>query len=265
MKTAPFTVVIIAALAILLGCGGSGGGGSSTGTTGTTGTTGDTYTTAIIAESSPTVQVDPTNLQVGDSVIFHLAQIDLTKGTYSTIQSTGFTTTDTGGAAGSLNGQTGQFTALASTNGTTYTISTINGGKTYTALYGVTPVQARVTGAVVDTNGVAVQFPVILFFDSTKNQVGSVTATVAGTFNASVPTSAVRFNIKSSSLNTSHYYEAFSYGAGSYGPLVSGCNAPLPTLTSGHTSGMPNSIIVNAVSNSSGAQNTPPAPPTCSP
>lgn len=264
MKAAPLLVAVIIAT-VALGCGGSGGGGgTSTGTTGTTGTN-DTITTAIVAESQPGVQVDPTNLQVGDTVTFHLAQIDLTAGTYQTVTSGGFTTTDTTGAAGQLNIQTGQFTAQASTNGKTYTISTSSLGKTYTALYAVTPIQGRVTGQVIDTNGKAVEFPVVLFYDSSGQQVGSTTATVAGKFNGSVPLSGVRFNLQPSSLSTSHYYEAFSYGVGSYGPLVTGCNAPLPALSSGKTSVLSAAVIVAAVSDSTGAQNTPPPPPTCSP
>ncbi len=209
--------------------------------------------------------VDPTNMQVGDSVIFHLAQFDLTTSTYKTLPSAGFQTTDTNQTAGTLNGQTGAFTALASTNGKNFTISTSSLGKQYNALYGVTPVQARVTGTIIDSNGFDVEFAVVLFFNSGGTQVGQTTCQVNGTFNGSVPLTATRFNLQASSLNSSHYYIAFNYGAGSYGPLIAGCNAPLPALTSGHAAGLTAPIIVPTVSDANGNQNSPPPPPTCSP
>src|SRR5580692_11379576 len=100
MKNLPWIVALMVTL-VVLGCGGgsggSGGGGTNTGTataTATGGTTGDTLITQLIAESSPGVQVDPTNLQVGDHVTFKLATIDETAGTYTTSNPGEFTTTD---------------------------------------------------------------------------------------------------------------------------------------------------------------------------
>jgi len=221
--------------------------------------------TAIIAESGPGVQVDPTNLQVGDRITFRLVSIDLTKGTYSPLPNSGFMTTDTGNLAGLLTAQSGAYLAQASTNGKTYTVSTSSRGTTYTALYAVTPVQGRVSGVIQDSNGVPVQFAVVLFFDSSVTQIGMTTATVTGAFNGSVPLSGTRFNLQPASLNSSRYYLAFTYGAGSYGPLVVGCNAPLPGLSSGQVSALTAPVIVAAVSDVNGAQNAPPTPPSCSP
>ena len=262
MKYAPLLVALLIAV-VVFGCGGSGGGGTTTGTT--TGTTGDTLTTAIVAESAPGVQVDPTNLQVGDSVTFRLAQIDLTKGTYTRLPSAGFLTTDSNGAAGILNAQSGAYLAQVATNGKTYVVSTSSLGKTYTVTYAVTPVQGRVSGSIQDSNGVPVQFAVVLFFDSSSTQIGMTTASVTGAFNGSVPLSGTRFNLQGASLNSSEYYLAFSYGAGTYGPLIKTCNAPLPTLTSGKVAGLTAPVIVAAVSDANGTQNTPPPPPSCSP
>jgi hypothetical protein len=91
------------------------------------------------------------------------------------------------------------------------------------------------------------------------------TATAAGTFNGSVPLTGTRFNLQPSSLNSAHYYEAFSYGTGSYGPLITTCSAPLPALTAGKAAPLTGPVIVNTVSDAAGDQNTPPPPPTCSP
>ncbi|MHB8636031.1 MAG: hypothetical protein ACYC96_06115 [Fimbriimonadaceae bacterium] len=266
MKYAPLIVALAIAI-IALGCGGSSGGGSTTGTgTTTTGaTTGDPVTTQIIAESAPGVQVDPTNAQVGDTLTFKLVLIDLATGTYTTLPHAAFTTTDTKGVAGTLNTLTGAFVARASTAGVSFTISTTAQSVTYNAAYAVTPVQGRVSGTVIDSNGVAVPFAVVLFFDSSSNQVGMTTATVNGAFNGSVSMLGTRFNLSSASLNPSHYYEAFTYGSGSYGPLIKTCSAPLPALISGRSVSLSGPVVVASVSDASGVQNTPPPPPTCSP
>ena len=265
MKYVPLFVAFLVAI-VVFGCGGGGGGGSTTATTSTsTGSTGDTVMIAIIAESGPGVQVDPTNLQVGDQITFRLASIDLTKGTYSTLPHAGFTTTDSSAAAGLLNTQSGAFLAQASTNGKTYVVSTSSLGKSYTAQYAVTPVQGRVAGVIRDSNGVPVQFAVVLFFDSSANQIGMTTTTATGAFNGSVPLTGTRFNIKGASLNAAEYFLAFSYGAGTYGPLIKTCNAPLPTLSNGKVSALTAPVIVAAVSDANGSQNTPPPPPSCSP
>ena len=261
MKYASLLIALIVMI-VVFGCG---GGGSSGGTSTSGTTTGDTYMFAVIAESAPGVQVDPTNLQVGDSVTFRVAQIDLTKDTYAIVSGATFTTTDTHGAAGTLNLQSGAFDATASTNGTTFTISSVVRGTTYSAKYAVTPVQGRVSGTVVDANGVPVQFAVVLFFDGSANQIGATMATVTGAFNGSVPLTGKRFNLQPASLNTARYYQAFTYGAGSYGPLITTCSAPLPALSNGNVASLTGPVVVATVSDASGAQNTPPPPPTCSP
>jgi hypothetical protein len=264
MKFVPLLLATLVVI-VLFGCGGSGGGGSTTATTSSSTTTGDTLMTTVIAESGPGVQVDPTNLQVGDQCTFKLAIIDLTKGTYTTTSNSGFTTTDLTGSAGTLTAKSGAFLAQHSTNGKTFTISTSSLGKTYTAQYGVTPVQARVSGMLTDSNGLPVQFGVVLFFDGSANQVGMTTATVTGAFNGSVPVSGTRFNLQPASLNSSHYYLYFTYGAGSYAPLIPTCSAPLPALSNGVVSPLSGPVTVADVSDANGTQNTPPPPPTCSP
>jgi hypothetical protein len=222
------------------------------------------FVTQLIAESSPGVQVDPTNLQVGDHVTFRLATIDETTHTYTTVSAGQLTTTDTTGAAGNLNLTTGAFVATAPTNGTTYTVSTVGKSPNYSLAYAVVPVEARVSGQVTDSNGLSVPFVVVVFKDSVGNQVGQTTATVSGSFNGSVPATATRFNLASTSYSATAYYSLFTYGTGTYGPLITTCNAPLPTVASGTTTPLPNSIVLSAVS-SGGVQNEPPPPPSCSP
>lgn len=264
MKYLPL-VALLLVLIVIFGCaGGGGGGGTATnGTTATTSTGGGTI--AIVAESAPGVLVDPTNLQVGDSVTFKLVSLDLIDGTYSSVSNSGFSTTDTKGQAGTLNSATGAYTATHSSNGTQYKISTSSSGVAYSAPYQVNPVQARVSGLVMDNNGRAVELAQIVFYDSSQSQVGLVTANLKGVFNASVPTSAVRFNIVSNSLSTSEYFRFYTYGPGSYSPLVASCSAPLPKLANGSTTPLPYPLVVAAISGADGVQNTPPPPPTCSP
>jgi hypothetical protein len=267
MKYAPLFVAVLIAV-VVFGCGGSGGGGgggtTTTGTTTTGSTAGDTIVTAIIAESSPGVEIDPTNLQVGDSTTFHLAQVDLTKGTYAVVPHTGYSTTDTNSVAGTLNAVSGAYVAKASSGGATFTISTNFQSATYTVMYAVTPVQGRVSGTVRDSNGFPVQFAVVLFFDGSSNQIGATTTSVSGSFVGSVPLAGLRFNLKPASLG-SHYFQAFTYGSGTYAPLIKTCSAPLPALTAGSTSALSGPVVVTAISDANGVQNTPPPPPTCSP
>jgi hypothetical protein len=260
--SAIFSALIV--LAVIIGCGGGGASTTGTSTSTSTSTSGDTIVTRMIAVNPAGKFVDPTNLQPGDTVTFKVASIDLTTDTYQPLGNGGFSTTDATNAAGSLNRSSGVFTATNPTGGTEYTVSTTSNGTTYSMLYGVTPVEPRLSGSLIDNNGLPVPFVQVIFFDAGHNQVGAATSQPDGSFNASLPTTAVRFNLKSSTVSTSAYYNSFEYGSGSYGPLIVGCDAPLPGLTNGATTPLPNTILLFATF-TGGTPNTPPGPPSCSP
>jgi hypothetical protein len=257
----------VAAVAIIvLGCGGGGGGGSTTSTTSTssTGTTGaDSIVTRLLAETSPGSFEDPLGIQVGDGVNFVLVNYDVTKGTTTVLPTGAFSTTDLTSAAGTLSAN-GRYVAKKAT-GASYTVSTNFAGTNYSAPYTVNPVEPRVSGFVRDDNGKAVGFATVQFYDVSSNLVGQATADLNGAFIASVATTAVRFNLKSSSVSSASYFAEFSYGTGTYDILSVGCSAPTPTLPASGTVPLPNAVTLFAAYSSNGFPNTPPAPPSCSP
>lgn len=240
---------------LLLGCGGGGGGGSST-----TGT--PAANVKLLAFNGNTV-VDATNLQVGDSVTFKLGTIDAS-GNFTNLNAGGFSTNDSGHFAGPFS-SSGVFTAQQPTPGNTYTASVFYGSVVYKAFYAVQPTQPRLTGTVVDANGSPVPLATVQFYDNSLNLVRTCTTGLDGSLNASVPTSAVRFNIDPNTLPIAQYYRLFDYGTGTYNPLVGGsCAAPVPSLNAG-TNSLPNQVVVQTVYDRGGALVPPPPPASCTP
>ena len=248
---------------IVVGCGGGGGSSSSATSSTSTSSTGSTQTIKLVAVNSSGAFVDPNNLQVGDTATFKLVSFNLSAQTFTTLNANGFATTDTTSASGTLNTSSGTFTARTAT-GVAYTVSTTYSGSTYSTPLQVFNVENRISGVIHDQNGLPVPFARVVFVDATATTVASTVANYDGTFNGSIPGSASRFNLDATSLNSNSYYKLFYYGTGSYGPLITTCSAPLPSLIPG-TNGLPYGVIVADVYSSSGAQNTPPAPPACSP
>lgn len=269
-------VTLVAAAALIIGCGGGGASGG-TGTTATTSTTsggGGTIVTRMVAVNGSGQVIDPMNLVPNQSVTFKVAAIDASTNAIVGTSSATFSTTDTQSFAGTLNKQTGAYVAKSPAGGTIYTMSATTVGGNYSLLYTVTASQAIVTGTVHDTNGVAVPFARVIFYDGSGSQVGASAAGLDGTFTASVPASAVTFNLDGSTLPSTAtagqipsqaYYKIFDYGTGSYSVTAgAACGAPVPTLTNGQSTALPNTIIVAAQFTLGGAANVPPPPPTCS-
>lgn len=113
---------------------------------------------------------------------------------------------------------------------------------------------ATVTGSMSDSNG-SLSGVIIEFFSATGAIVKSVQVE-NGKFSASVPPSAVSFNLESSTINRANDYVEFNYNGVWYSSTISGCNAPLPTLTAGQTVTLTD-ILIPATST------PPPPPPTC--
>lgn len=280
---APIAGVIAVAAVILVGCGGGGGGsssgssasGGSNGSTngGSNGNTGLTVGPMLVAVNSANKIVDPTNLQAGNRVTFEVVTINAGTLVVSPVQGARFSTSDSSGVAGSLNSNSGVFIANNVSSVQSFTMTGRVGLQAYSALYAVNPVQATVTGSVMDTNGNSVPFAVVTFYDANSNQVGTCKASLDGSFSASVPTSAVRFGFAQSSIppamNPSNipsmgYFQVFYYGNGTYN-FSSSCGAPLPALTVGQVTPLPNSPTIAAAFSVSGAAITPPPPAGCTP
>jgi hypothetical protein len=252
---------------IVLGCGGGGGGGGGTTNTTATGSTStgsnDSIVTKIVAQISPGVYIDPRGIQVGQTVQFILVNFDVTQGTASPLSGGFYLSSGPGATPGHLS-SSGAFTATTVTSNA-YTISTNYLGTNYSAPYLVTPVEPRVAGQIVDTNGKPIPFAQAEFYDGSTNLVAQSTSDVNGNFIASVPQTAKRINLNSTTISSGNYFGVFAYGSGTYDILAASCSAPLPALPVNGTIALPNTLQVFATVDSGGVANTPPAPPGCSP
>jgi hypothetical protein len=92
---------------------------------------------------------------------------------------------------------------------------------------------ATVTGRVVQQNSsFGIGGIVVEFRDSSGATVATATTNSSGNFSAAVPTSAVRFHLRNSSIPFS-YYKQFTYNSLRYATTISTCSAPLPSLSEG--------------------------------
>ncbi len=212
---------LFAVVCVMLGCGGGGGGSNSGGPL-----PGLTRVESVIT-ASPAVVRDSMNFMVGDQVTFELVNYD-SNGVRTVLSGQLWSSTDINVVSGTLDPGTGNFIALASTNGTTYVVSTVFQGNTYSLPYLVTPVQSRISGRVMqEFSAFGVSGIKIVFYDASSNVVGQgVTSSYDGTFLASVPTTAARFNLVPASINTSFFYREFAYDgiSGSTGGTSTGSN-----------------------------------------
>lgn len=226
-------------LVLLAGCGGGGGGGSSGGG-GTTKYTG--YQVSVVYSGNPTQMVDPGTLIAGDQLQMTITARDST-GSLVTLTSSGWKTNAPAGVA-SLTSD-GLLIAVGSSNGTTYTVRGVSGGKTYEASIAVVAKQAIVTGLVRNTSNTAIEYATVQFYNASKVLVGETTTTRMGTFRASVPATTTRFTIDMSQADptSAYYYLTFGYGTEEY---IDGttCLAPLPSPLSLTTANpLPSDIV----------------------
>jgi hypothetical protein len=237
----------IAALAALIvfGCGGGGPGG------GTGGNLTNIRVEAVLA-SNPSIIKDPLNIQVGEQIQFQVVGYD-EDGKRVVLSSSAWQSGDTTGQAGTLTSG-GLFTATASSAGTKYSVSGFAAGQRRFSQYEVKPVQAEVTGRVVDsTSFTGVGGVTIRFYNNVGAQVGSSTTAFDGTFRASVPASATRFHLDPTTIPIA-YYNNYTYSGLRYASTIATCTAPLPALANGVTTALAGDV---SVPRSSG----PPPPP----
>lgn len=244
--------VFVLAIAFGTGCGGGGGGSSSDG-----GSTGATIRAEAALAASPSTPIDPVNIQVGETIAFQVVSYDASN-VRTILSSTGWTTNDNGNQAGILQTD-GTFSATTSSGVTIYTATGTANAKTYSLGYRVKPVQAQVTGTVMDSNGLTAAGVKVVFYNAAGVESSRVTTQYNGTFRASVPATATMFNFDTASLPTSRYFRSFTFQAKRYSALIKSCSAPLPALTNGTTTAL--GIITVDASHTNGVLNPPPPPP----
>ena len=250
-----YLFVLLAVLIVAIACGGGGGGG---GTGVTDGSDGGFVTVRAEATQAGNTghQVDATNIQVGQSITFVVAGYD-SSNVRTILTSTNWTTTDNGNTVGTLSAD-GSFSATAASN-STFTATGSANGTTYSINYKVHPVQATATASLIDQNGAPAANVKVLFYNGANVVVASATSAFDGSLTASVPTSAVRFNIDPTTLPTSLYFKSYKLHGLRYSALITSCTAPLPALTNGVSTNI-GAIIIDVLM-TGGIVNPPPPPP----
>ena len=256
---------IIGALFILaIAIGGSacgGGGGSSSSTTTTTGTnSGTTGLTNIRVEATlagfPDSPIDPLNIQAGETIQFQVVGYDSSRQRHI-LSSGNWTTNDNGHVVGTLQSD-GTFSATNS-SATVFTVTGLSQGKSYSTGYRVKPIQALVTGLILDSNGFGASHVSIVFYTAGGTEVSRAVSQFDGSFRASVPTSAKMFNLDPTTMPKNFYFRSFVYQGKRYTALDKSCSASLPALTNGTTTPIGTLTIDAAETN--GNPNPPPPPP----
>jgi len=226
--------IAVLALSLMFGCGGGGGGGTTT--TATTGTV-----TVTISPSKIT-------LKPGATTTFSASVSD----------GSGVTFSKTGGGTLVQSGLSANYTAPALTGNYSVTATSVE-QKSVSQSSAVTVSTGSVGNTVNLSGSVSDPSPlnnvIVEFFSSTGALIGTAT-TVNGAFNTVLPTTAFSFNLKASTINTTNDYSEFYYNGAWYDPLISGCNAPLPTLTGGEV------LTLSAIQLDQ-TSNPPPPPPGC--
>lgn len=236
---------------------GCGGGTGSTGTNGT-GTTGTIVRYGVEATKGGAV-IDPTNIVEGETVQFQI--VGYTANNQRIVQSSsGWTTDPTGQSEGTLS-SSGSFTA--STYGPQFTVTGTSNSVPRTGKAQVRQIGgALVNGRIVDGYGNPVYGAQVDFYDTNNIVVGTAIAQGNGTFRASVPATAVTFEVNKSSIPVG-YYKQFLYSGKWFLPQGV-CRAPLPTLTAGQTTNLATDIQIPPTSNNGTGLPPPPPPSACS-
>lgn len=249
MKAAKILLFLFFTIA-LFACGGGGGGTS----TPPIGSYNSVRLEALVTGSS--TGIDPTNIFTSEQVTFRLTGLPDAGGSREVIPITGWTST--GSIGGTLNSG-GTFVASATPGGGSGTVQITFQSETFRTTVRVVTRQAEVRGFCRLTDGrPAPRIGVHLL-----NNAGAIVATglVAsdGNIRISAPTSATRLNLDFSTVDPSalFYIRQFFFNGVDYSTVISGCTAPLPTLTSGAVTNLATNIVTYAISTG-----PPPPPPS---
>lgn len=249
----PALAAFIGLLAIgMIGCGGGGGTGS-----GGNGGSGGTIVRYKVEATLNGSLIDPGNIQTGENVQFLVA--GFTASNARVVQSSNsWTTTDTTNSAGVLTSG-GQFSATGVAG--PFTVSAISTPGQVTGAYQTKPVQALVSGTLIDGQGRNVEGVQVLFYDAGGTVVGSSTSQSNGFFRASVPTTATTFDINKNTIDPTKNYNEFFYNGKWYLPPGGACRPAITGLANGATKAL-GSITIPATTAANGSTLPPPPPPT---
>lgn len=250
MKKYACLTFVSAFIVLIAGCGGGGGSnpGSGTGTG-----LGAYHSIQVTGYTALRQMLNTKNLIVGDTI-----QLDLTgrdkNNNLVVIKESGWTTDAPSGVA-TLTSD-GVLTIVGASS-STYTISLVVNGVSFSSTLFASTAQDLVTGVVKNSVN-PIEDVIVDFFDSTGSQVGQAYTARDGSFRASVPATAVTFTIDMSIADPGavYYYPQYGYGADQY---LSGksCLAKLPgALSSTKVTTLPSNIVVDVRSG------VPPPPPT---
>lgn len=238
---------------VLIACG--GGGGTPDPGSGGVGPFSSLRLEAQI--DGTTTVIDPTNIFVGEKVKFKITAIDggVTGNPRITLNVNNWSLS---GAPGGTLASNGTYSGSATASSSTGTATATAEGLTFTTGVRVVQPQAVVTGKIRLTTGQGVSKLQIQAIDASANVVATGLSGADGVIRMSVPTNATKFNVDFSIADPTfiYYIRQFAYNGKDYSPGVSGCVAPLPTLTNLTTTPLASDIAIYQAS-----PTFPPPPP----
>ncbi|MCH7904716.1 MAG: hypothetical protein IH944_09155 [Armatimonadetes bacterium] len=258
------TIVAIVITVLIFGCGGggegAGGGGGGGGGWGYTPEAGQYIEFVGISRSG---NLDPLNLQVGDTVQLLLVNYDL-QGNRTVMTVSGWFMNTANGPI-TLNATTGVFTVNSNPNRfVQFSINAFVSGQwirvDQDSFY---PTATSTVSGVVDEENIffpgfgtgdGVIYAQIEFYDSIGNRVGAARVFGNGAFVAQIPTSVVKMGIKGSTIPLPKYFRSFRYLGELYSATGNSCSAPVGPMGAGANL-LPDPVLV--IQQASG----PPPPP----
>ncbi|MEQ1822414.1 MAG: hypothetical protein ABL949_07885 [Fimbriimonadaceae bacterium] len=209
------------------------------------------FATCVVSVSQVGVSIDPPAVTLGPG------RSTVITGTVTGATNTTVNFSASAGSISRINSRQINYTAPTVLGNYTVTASAAaNSSKTATCNVTVANVgnNGTVTGQV-RREGTTTGVPnaTVAFYNSAGAELGRATTGADGRFSASVPITATRFHIITSSI-TPAYYAQYTYSGLRYTTLVISCSAPLPVLSAGSTTPLPNGVDLNLSSD-------PPPPP----
>jgi hypothetical protein len=144
--------------------------------------------------------LDPLNIRTSEQVQFQLVGYTST-GQRVVLSGSNWRTNDTTNIFGVIAGNTGVFTAASRQTPVNQLVSVRYNGQEYATEFAVKPRQARIVGSVLrrDT-GLPLRGVIVYIYTNDGSYLGLAQTSYDGTFRASVPTTAARFQVFNDSL-----------------------------------------------------------------
>ncbi|MEI7576590.1 MAG: hypothetical protein WCK51_06840 [Armatimonadota bacterium] len=201
--------------------------------------------------------IDPTNIFVGERVKFRITAIDggVVGNPRITLNVNNWSLS---GAPGGTLAPDGTYTGSGTASSSTGIATATADGLTFTTGVRVVQPQAVITGRIRLTTGQGASKLQIQAIDAAANVVATGLSGADGYIRMSLPTTAKKFSVDFSIADPTliYYIRQFAYNGKDYSPGISGCVAPLPTLTNLVTSPLITDIAIYQAS-----PTFPPPPP----